>query len=243
MNKPIELKETYYRKDAKGALVAVDMICPADLLEDEMVHKIMSFAKDLSAQISHFKNDPFTDLSDVDHLDDETVRKILTLGTELSSKIAHFNCHTIGDLSDFDAMLAQKHSAWWRGKKGNCTYTSFDGLQRIKVQVQESFDFGPQLQIAKSLLDECLNEWSADARPEIRAIITRAFNTDKEGKVNRGEIFMLLRLDIDDPRWNEAMRAIREAIRVTTSKEYVRFYERDTLEHPWRPVIIDVAKT
>ncbi|WP_375673355.1 DUF3164 family protein, partial [Bartonella sp. CL25QHWL] len=101
----------------------------------------------------------------------------------------------------------------------------------------------PQLQIAKSLLDECLNEWSADARPEIRAIITRAFNTDKEGKVNRGEIFMLLRLDIDDPRWKEAMRAIRESFRVTTSKEYVRFYERDSLESAWRAVTIDLAKT
>ncbi|EJF86204.1 hypothetical protein MCW_00100 [Cardidatus Bartonella washoeensis 085-0475] len=39
------------------------------------------------------------------------------------------------------------------------------------------------------------------------------------------------------------MRAIREAIRVTTSKEYVRFYERDSLEHPWRAVTIDLAKT
>ncbi len=232
--------------------MAVDMIRPADLLEDEMVHKIMSFAKDLSAQISHFKNDPFTDLSDVDHLDDETVRKILTLGTELSSKIAHFNCHTIGDLSDFDAMLAQKHSAWWRGKKGNCTYTSVDGLQRIEMQVQTSVDLGLELRFAKHLVEECLNEWDADeclnkwgadARPEIRAIITRAFDSGKEGKVDRSELFLLLRLDIDDPRWNEAMRAIREAIRVTTSKEYVRFYERDTLEHPWRPVIIDVAKT
>ncbi len=54
---------------------------------------------------------------------------------------------------------------------------------------------------------------------------------------------MLLRLDIDDPRWKEAMRAIREAIRVTTSKEYVRFYERDTLESAWRAVTIDLAKT
>lgn len=39
------------------------------------------------------------------------------------------------------------------------------------------------------------------------------------------------------------MRAIREAIRVTTSKEYVRFYERETLESAWRAVTIDLAKT
>ncbi len=186
---------------------------------------------------------PVSLIRPADLLEDETVRKIMGFAKELSARVARFNNHTIADLSAFDNLLAQEYGVERRGKKGNCTYQSFDGLQRIKVQVQESFDFGPQLQIAKSLLDECLNEWSADARPEIRAIITRAFNTDKEGKVNRGEIFMLLRLDIDDPRWNEAMRAIREAIRVTTSKEYVRFYERDSLEHPWRAVTIDLAKT
>ncbi|KEG17066.1 hypothetical protein H705_00959 [Bartonella bacilliformis Cond044] len=207
MNQQIELEGTHYMKDARGALVPMSMIRPVDLLEDETVRKIMTYAKELSAQV------------------------------------ARFNSYTITDLNDFDNLLAQDYGVQRRGKKGNCTYQSFDGLQRIKVQVQESVDLGPQLQIAKSLLDECLNEWSANARPEIRAIITRAFNTDKEGKVNRGEILMLLRLDISDPRWQEAMRAIRESIRVTSSKEYVRFYERDTLESAWRPVTIDMAKT
>ncbi|ENN94038.1 DUF3164 family protein [Bartonella vinsonii] len=216
MNQPIELEGTHYMKDSKGALVPVSLIRPADLLEDETVCKIMGFAK------------------------------------ELSARIARFNSHTIADLSAFDNLLAQEYGVERRGKKGNCTYTSVDGLQRIEMQVQTSVDLGLELRFAKHLVEECLNEWDADeclnkwgadARPEIRAIITRAFDAGKEGKVDRSELFLLLRLDIDDPRWNEAMRAIREAIRVTTSKEYVRFYERDTLEHPWRPVIIDVAKT
>ncbi|WP_317993201.1 DUF3164 family protein [Bartonella gliris] len=252
MNQPIELEGTHYMKDAQGALMPVSLIRPADLLEDEMVRKIMCVAKDLSVEIERFNNDPSTDLDDLDHLDDETVCKIMGFAKELSSKIAYFNRHTIGDLIDFDILLAQKYGAWWRGKKGNCTYTSFDGLQRIEMRLEKHVDLGLGLRFARILLEECLNEWGAgeclnnwgaDARPEIRAIITRAFNTDKEGKVNRGEIFMLLRLDIDDPRWNEAMRAIREAIRVTTSKEYVRFYERDSLESAWRAVTIDLAKT
>jgi hypothetical protein len=146
------------------------------------------------------------------------------------------------DLGEFDALLAQEYNVKKGGPKGNRTYQSFDGLLKVEVKVADFIDFGPQLQVAKRLLDECLTEWSADSRPEIRAVITRAFNTDKEGQVNRSEIFMLLRLDIEDPRWQEAMRAIREAMRVTGSKEYIRFHRRADLSDRWQAVTIDLAR-
>jgi len=33
-------------------------------------------------------------------------------------------------------------------------------LQKVQIQAQDTIDFGPQLQQAKTLLDECLNEWA-----------------------------------------------------------------------------------
>jgi len=177
-----------------------------------------------------------------DKLEDEVVRKIVGYAVDLNGQIERFRGHTMADLGEFDALLAQEYRAVKGGRKGNRTYQTFDGLQKVQVQVQDTVDFGPQLQQAKALLDECLNEWSEDARPEIRAVITRAFNTDKEGKINRSEIFMLLRLDIEDERWREAMRAIRDAMRVICRKEYVRFYRRATVEENWQPITIDLAK-
>nr|WP_268874935.1 DUF3164 family protein [Cereibacter johrii] len=49
----------------------------------------------------------------------------------------------------------------------------------------------------------------ADNWPEIRDIVTRAFNTDRPGQVNRSEIFMLPSSKIGGPPWQAAMRAIR----------------------------------
>lgn len=184
---------------------------------------------------------PINLIKPVDKLEDEIVRKIMKYATDLNAQITRFRGHTMTDLGEFDALLDQEYNTKKRGKKGNRTYSTFDGLQKVVVQIQDTIDFGPQLQQAKTLLDECMNEWAANARPEIQAIITRAFNTDKEGKVNRSEIFMLLRLDISDERWLEAMRAIREAMRVTSSKEYVRFYTRDAIQDPWKSVTINLA--
>lgn len=192
--------------DAKGHLVPVAMIKPADKLEDQTVRKIMAFAMELSAQIARFRG------------------------------------HTMTDLGEFDAILQQEYGLTRGGKKGNRTYQTFDGLMKVQVQVADFIDFGPQLQVAKGLIDECLNEWAEDSRDEIRTIITSAFNTDKEGKINRSEIFMLLRRDFEDPRWQRAMDAIRDAMRVTGSKEYIRFYMREKVTDGWNAVTIDLAK-
>ena len=125
--------------------------------------------------------------------------------------------------------------------RANRSYKTHDGLYEIEVRVQDQIEFGPELQVAKGLVDECLNEWAEDARPEIRAIVTKAFNTDKEGRINRSEIYMLLRLEITDARWTRAMQAIRDAMRVTGSKSYIRFWMRESFDAPRVAVTIDLA--
>lgn len=185
---------------------------------------------------------PIANVRPEDKLQDETVRKIMGYARSLSAQIARFKGHTVADLGSFDALLEQEYGTKIGGKKGNRTYQTIDGKMKVQVQVSDLISFGPELQIAKTLLDECLTEWSAESRPEIQAIVTRAFNTDKEGQINKSELFMLLRLDIEDERWQRAMEAIRNSITVTGSKEYVRFYERASANDEWHAVTIDLAK-
>lgn len=175
-------------------------------------------------------------------LEDELVRKVMGYAIALSAQVARFKEHTFDDLGQFEALLAQQYDAKLGGAKGNKTLTSHDGLFKITVQVADNIVFGSELQIAKSLVDECLNEWSQGSRDEIRAIVQRAFNTDKAGQINRSEIFMLLRLDITDERWQRAMQAIRDAMRVEGSKTYVRCHRRTDIDGAWIPVTIDLAK-
>lgn len=179
-----------------------------------------------------------------DKLEDQTVRKIIKFARDLSAQVARFRLHTMADLSALDQLLEEKHGFVKAGNKGkgNRTYMTFDGLMKVTVQVAEFMDFGSELQIAKGLVDQCLTEWSADSRPEIQTIVTRAFNTEQEGKVNRAAVLMLLRLEIKDGRWQRAMEAIRSAERPRSSKEYVRFAVRDNQDAHWTSVTVDLAK-
>lgn len=178
----------------------------------------------------------------LDKLKDEVVRKVLSHGIALSQQVSRFLGHSFDDIGSLESLMAQEYGARLGGRKGNITLYTVDGLYKLEVRVQDRIDFGPELQVAKTLVDECLNEWSADARAELRAIVTRAFNTDQAGKINRAEIFTLPRLEIEDPRWQEAMRAIRDAMIVIGSKTYVRMWMRGRCDAEWTSVTINLAR-
>lgn len=177
-----------------------------------------------------------------DLLQDELTRKIMGFWVAASEQIGRLKAHTVEDIEDFVALLAQEYQTTPGGKKGNMTFQSYDGLYKVEVRINDYVDFGPELQIAKELVDECLNEWASDANPEIRAIVTNAFHTEQAGRVNRNELIKLTRLDIRDERWQRGMQAIRDAQRVVGSKQYIRCYQRDQFDGPWQAVSIDMAK-
>jgi hypothetical protein len=185
---------------------------------------------------------PVDTISARDQLVDEMVRKVIGFALPLSAQIARFKGHTFSDLAALQSLLEQDYGAKAGGAKGNVSLVSFDGRLKIQVQIADQITFGPELQVAKKLVDECLIEWGAQSRAEIAAIVNRAFAVEKEGQIDRNGLFQLLRLDIEDARWKRAMDAIRDSIRILGSKSYIRFYERDTADGAWRGIPIDIAQ-
>ncbi|SON55782.1 hypothetical protein HDIA_2241 [Hartmannibacter diazotrophicus] len=176
-----------------------------------------------------------------DLLIDETVRKIIGFARDLNAQIRRFGEHTSADIVTLQETLDLHYGAKAGGAKGNVTLTTFDGRMKVTLKIADQLEFGPELQAAKKLVDECLMEWSADSNDELRSIVTRAFQVDQEGKINRAEIFMLLRAEISDPRWLRAMQAVRDSIRVVGSKSYLNFHVRENADGKWMHLPIDLA--
>jgi hypothetical protein len=173
-------------------------------------------------------------------LEDELVRKIVGYAEPLAAEIARFREHTFDDVDGFVALMEQQYKARG-GQKGNLTFTSYDGLLRVKVQVSDQIVFGPELQIAKGLVDECIQEWSGDIPDDLRVLINGAFDVDHANQINRGRLLQLLTYEISKPKWVDAMKAIRDSIRVVGSKRYVNMYRRANAQAPWVHVALDAA--
>lgn len=185
---------------------------------------------------------PIETIKPQDLLIDESVRKIFVFAKDLSDQITRFKGHSFEDLNALQSLLEQEYKAKQGGKKGNVQFVSFDGLKRITIQIADQMYFGPELQTAKAIIDECLLEWGAASHEVIRALVNRVFSVEKQGQINRAELFSLLRLEVDDARWQEAMRAIKDSIRILGTKSYIRFHYRENADSQWQSISLDIAK-
>lgn len=185
---------------------------------------------------------PLDKVKTTDALENDLVLKLLEQADELSVNIRRFKLRCFKEINAFLDLLAQEHNIAKGGKKGNVTMTSYDGRFKINISVAEFIEFGPSLQSAKDLIDQCIHKWSDGSNDNIRALVDHAFRVDKTNRVNTKDILGLRRLDIRDDEWKQAMDVISESIRVRSSKEYVRFYYRPEPESDWKSIALDIAK-
>jgi len=175
-------------------------------------------------------------------LEDQLVAKLISYANDLNAQIERFKAHCLLDISAFLSLLREKYGARSRGgKKGNMTFHSFDRLNKVTVRTQERLTFGPGLQIAKELIDECVADWTTDANPHLRTLIDRAFRVDQEGKLSVAAILDLGRIEIDDDRWRRAVQAISDSLRPIGSKLYILFYSRPSLDQGFVSIPISLA--
>ncbi|BFU64740.1 DUF3164 family protein [Rodentibacter abscessus] len=180
-------------------------------------------------------------VKDIDKERDALVREWIDKGKAIRREISEFKGGIFGDIQAFIELSAEKYQAKVGGTKGNITLFSYDGKYKIQRAINDHLQFDERIQAAKVLIDECLSEWSEGSRPELKALIERAFNVDKEGNLNTSRILGLRRVDIQDKRWQNAMQAISESVQVVSSKAYVRLYERVGESDQYVPIALDVA--
>lgn len=186
---------------------------------------------------------PLEMIKPIDLMRDQLANEIFDRAAFLSNELKAFKAQSFEEIESFIDLSVEQYGATKRpgGQKGNVTLMSFDGRIKIQRAKADSITFDERLVAAKALIDECLHDWTAEARPEIKALIDRAFDTDKEGNIRTGAVLALRRVDIKDPRWTQAMNAIGEAVQVISSKAYVRVYQRVGDSDRWEAVSLDVA--
>ncbi len=177
-----------------------------------------------------------------DLLQDEIARKIIGYAVALSEQITRFKAHVADDIRVFEEVLALEYNAKIGGPKGNKSLMTYDGLFRVSVRTADKYEYGPELQTAKSLVDECMNDWASDARDELKVIVTEAFDVNKEGNVSRAAMLRLKKWDIKDERWIRAMDAISDAEREVGKATYFHCHRRETPDARWEAITIDLAK-
>ena len=184
---------------------------------------------------------PIDQIHPIDLARDELVMEKAEKIKAMQEELRRLKAEIMGDVEAFVAMSAEQYDAQIGGPKGNVTLISFDGRYKLRRQISQLMSFDERLQVAKSLIDECLKDWTKDSRTELQALVNDAFDVDQEGRINTGRILGLRRLNIDDPRWLRAMDAISDSLQITGTTAYVRLYERQGSTDRYVSVPLDMA--
>lgn len=183
---------------------------------------------------------PLENVNDEDLARDEFVKEVITKARRISESVKAFKQRLGDDMQAFLDLSAEKYDVTLGGPRGNVTLTSFDGRFQILRAVSDQIDFDERLQFAKALIDECLREWSKDAQANLRVLIDDAFQVDKKGRINAKRILGLRKHKIEHEKWQRAMAAISDAITITGSRIYYRFYERDETGN-YKLIVLDFS--
>jgi len=184
---------------------------------------------------------PISKIKPIDMERNDLVLAMVQQAEELNAAIRKFKADAFANIAAFIQLSAEQYDTVVGGKKGNVTLHTFDGQYKIVRAISDSITFDERLQAAKSLIDECIKDWSTGANDNIRVLVNEAFRVDKAGEINTGRVLSLRRLDIRDAKWQRAMQAIGDSVSVTSSKSYVRLYKRIGDSDKYEPITLDVA--
>ncbi|GAB0057442.1 hypothetical protein SIID45300_01770 [Candidatus Magnetaquicoccaceae bacterium FCR-1] len=183
---------------------------------------------------------PASMVKPIDQLRDQTVRKLVQAAMDLNEDMAEFKSMAFDEVSAFIAISASDHGVSVGGLKGNVTLTTYDGQYRVQRAFSAVLVFDEQVQIAKSLVDECIKGWTSASHPAVQALINEVFRADAQGELPVNKVYELRRLQIDDEKWQKAMQILTDSIRVDHTRSYLRFYQR-TDEGEFVPIPLDLA--
>ena len=170
---------------------------------------------------------PLGNIKEIDKERDALVREIVAKAKQVAGSLESFKREALGDIQAFAELSAERYEVKLGGVKGNIDLTTFDGEYRVRRAMADVLAVDERILAVKALFDACINGWAEGSNDNLRALLNHAFRMDREGNLNIKALLGLRQIQINDPKWNAAMEALAETIRVVQTREYIRIYKRD----------------
>ena len=114
------------------------------------------------------------------------------------------------------------------GQKTSGVAFSLDRNMKIERTYSDRVAYDDlRMKRAHELMEQCVEEWEAGGRNEIKQIVSLSFRKNSKGLYSRVEMTRLLKIKSADPRWQEAVQLIREAEIVDGVAAYLMMAIRD----------------
>lgn len=178
-------------------------------------------------------------VSQKDKLDDKTVEQIVKIAKKLNQQLAEGKTKINTLLENYikSSNELRKVNVEW---KGNFTIMNFDKSLKVEKRIAEYIEFNNELQIAKGLIEQCINKWTDNALEQVKLIINDIFNIGKKKLIPRNNLIKLKKYKFPEPEWKQAMQIISEALEVSERRPYVNVYEKMS-EKAYKQILLNFS--
>ncbi len=180
-------------------------------------------------------------IADIELQRDDVVKELVAQCREASAALSAIKRTLADTVSSHISLVAEKYDIHIGGDKGNVTLTSYNGRLKIQRARANRITIGEAIVAAEAIINQLIEEWTSDARPELGQIINRAFRRNESGQLSVPRLIDLTKVEIDDPRWEQAVQAINDSLQQEDAITYFRAYQRDNTDQAWRPIPLDLA--
>lgn len=176
---------------------------------------------------------PDSMVTDQERMKDELAERLVSAAEAVQKVLMEFKQTAMDEMYAAKDLIHERYGARVGGKKGGFSFRTYDGSAEVEISVQDRIVFGPELQAAKALIDECIEGWGEGANDNLRLLVEDAFQINKAGRIDTKRVLGLRKHRMKaedgtpDDRWTRAMDAIGDAIIVDMTATYIRFYRRD----------------
>jgi len=184
---------------------------------------------------------PLAYVSAYDKARDRRVRKILSQAFKLRLMLERFMQETLSSMSELAALRDPKKF----GIKGNFQCSSFDGLQQVEISQNYNIFLDERVATARDKMlgyvDRVLGRVNPKDAAALHVIIETSFRVGANGMLSKGKVFQLLAMNINDDDWRQAQELLRQSIKPSKGKQYLRVYSRPDHNHPWKQILLDLS--
>lgn len=169
---------------------------------------------------------PEANVRPIDIERDALVKRLTERFNQVRKVCAEFRAWADAEIDAYLELSQERFGVTHGGQHGNLTLMTYDGQLKVLRAIQNVITFSDEIHAAKHLIDECIKDWCAGARPELKTVVDDAFKVNKSGDLAADRILGLRRLEIADARWKAAMDAISASVQIQATRRYLRFYHR-----------------
>lgn len=165
--------------------------------------------------------------------EDALVKKLWPRAEALHNEMAAFKTDAMNTVAEVLARCVKQHGIKrFERIKGNVSFVTVDGMYKVERAISDKIEANSSIEAARQLFEQYAQVLEQQSGEDAKEFIRDYFRLNKDQYVT-SRLVDLCNKNFNHPLYKKARGALQQALFVTGTKAYLRFYKRNKADDSW----------